>query len=83
MKLYDEYGNELRLEDVLGISEFSWASYNEGKVEGIERRVDSLSAVVVNLLLLLQTKDIQLTCKDINFLSGGTSGYQTVERIDV
>lgn len=83
MKLYDEYGNELQLEDVLGISEFSWARYDEGKVESIDRRVESLSAVVVNLLQLLQSKGIQLTCEDINFLSSGTSGYKTVERIDI
>lgn len=83
MKFYDEYGNELQLDSVLGISDFSWARYDEGNLESIERRVGSLSAVVVNLLQLLHTKGIQLSCDDVNFLSSGTSGYKTVERVDV
>jgi len=83
MKLYDEYGNELRIEQVLGIESFDWARYDEGKMESMGRQLESLTGVVVNLITLLQNKGIQLTCDDINYLSHGTSGYKNVARIEV
>lgn len=81
MKLLDEYGNELSLVGVLGMSDYDGAIYDEGKIESLERRVESISQVMVNLLSLLTTKGINLSPEDINFLSSGTSGYKTVEDV--